>query len=583
MAVAVTTRAYDNARSGANTEESVLTAPAVASKGIIRLFSLRTQGDRRGAEAQPLVVPGVTLADGSTKDVIYVATMANRLYAFDAQDGNQLWERTLGMPITGSKAIDSWLINDHWGILSTPVIDMSADTLYTVAWISPDGSVARAEHFLYAINIKDGSDVNPRVSLQGATYDPGHGLPIQEFQSAARKQRVSLLLTSVNGVSTVFAGFGTIAETSKTARGWIIACSTAPLQVSAAWTSTAKGSGGGIWQAGAGLAADDQGFIYAMTGNGDFDGVTDFGESFVKLRYVPAQGKSNAALQLVAWWTPWTDTERTAGAPTRSSDNPLPTNFRAHSAGMGPDWGDMDLGSGGPVLAGSAGAVVGAGKDGVLYVLDAHAMGETTPAELANPTANYAKLKSPPIFFTYYPGPAPSPAPMNIQSLNFYWANRTHHQHGSPVYWDSLDLGPLLYCWGENGNLRAWSIAADGTVRYLACGAEVASAQSPVPYGGMPGGMLTLAANGQESRTGVVWATIPYGDANQEVTNGRLLAYDATQFGTFADGSKQLRVIWDSQAEGLPFVYNKFNPPVVANGRVLVPTYDGGVDVYGLV
>ena len=584
MAVAVTTRAYDNTRGGANTAESVLTAPMVASKGIIRLFSLRTQGDLRGAEAQPLFVPGVTLTDGSTRDVIYVATMANQVYAFDAEDGSQLWERTLGPPVTGSKAIDAWLINDHWGVLSTPVIDVSTGTMYAVAWISSGGSVAKAEHFLCAISIKDGRDVNPAVSLEGAAYDPGHGLPVQEFRSAARKQRASLLLTSVNGVSTIFVGFGTIAETSNTARGWVIACGTSPPQVTAAWTSTAKGSGGGIWQAGAGLVADDQGFIYAMTGNGDFDGVTDFGESFVKLRYQPAQGTSNASLQLVDWWTPWTDDERTAGAPAvRSHAEALPSNFRAVSAGMGPEWGDMDLGSGGPVLLPSAGLVLGAGKDGILYVLDMNAMGQTTPAELANPAGNYAKLKSPPIFFTYYPGPALSPDPVNIQTLNLYWANRTHHHHGSPVLWDSPDLGPLLYCWGENGNLRAWSVAADGTVRYLACGAEVASAQSPVAYGGMPGGMLTLSANGAEPHTGIVWATIPYKDANTQITNGRLLAYDATQFGTFADGSKQLRVIWDSQAEGLPFIYNKFNPPVVANGRVLVPTYDGGVDVYGLL
>jgi outer membrane protein assembly factor BamB len=583
MPVAVTTRAYDNTRGGANTGETVLTASAVESKGIIRLFSLRTQGDLRGAEAQPLFVPGVTLADGSTRDVIYVATMANRVYAFDAQDGSQLWERTLGTPVTGSRTIDYWGINDHWGILSTPVIDVSTGTMYVVAWISTDGSVASAEHSLCAISIKDGTDVNPAGSLEGAAYDPGHGLPVQTFRSAARKQRASLLLTSVNGVSTVFVGFGTIAESSDTARGWIIACGTTPPQVSAAWTSTAKGSGGGLWQAGAGLVADDQGFIYAMTGNGDFDGVTDFGESFVKLRYQPAQGAAGASLQLVDWWAPWTDKERTVGALARVGAEALPSNFRAHSAGMGADWGDMDLGSGGPVLVPSAGAVLGAGKDGVLYVLDMNAMGKTTLAGLANPAANYAKLKSPPIFFTYYPGPALSPAPANIQVLNLHWANRTHHQHGSPVHWDSPDLGPVLYCWGENGNLRAWSVAADGTVRYLASGAEVASAQSPVPAGGMPGGMLTLSASGAEPHTGVVWATIPYGDANTAVTNGRLLAYDATQFGTYPDGSRQLRVIWDSQAEGLPFLYNKFNPPVVANGRVLVPTYDGGVDVYGLV
>jgi outer membrane protein assembly factor BamB len=583
MPVAVTTRAYDNGRSGANTQEAVLTSDTVAAKGIIRRFSLELPGDKRGAEAQPLVVPGVELEDGTTKDVIYVATMANQVHAFDATNGKQLWQRALGIPVNGGKAIDNWLVNDHWGILSTPVIDVVTGVLYVVAWVTPDGSVAKARHFLHAISIVDGNDVHPPVDLEDASYEPGHGLPVQQFRSAERKQRSALLLTSIGGVKTVFAGFGTIAEGSDTARGWIIACAPEPFELTASWASTAKGHGGGIWQAGAGLVADDDGFIYAMTGNGDFDGVTDFGESFVKLAYTPPRAHTEASLELVDWWTPWTDKERTAGASAAPSREGLPTNFRAHAAGMGADWGDQDLGSGGPVLIRSAGALVGAGKDGILYVVNAQSMGKTVPADLSEPAANYSKLKSPPIFFTYFPGFAENPAPANIQSLNFNFAGRTHHQHASPVYWESPDLGPVLYCWGENGNLRAWTIAADGTVRYLACGAETASAQSPVPPGGMPGGMLTLSANGGQKHSGIVWATIPYFDANRIVGPGRLIAYDATAFGTFADGSKQLRVLWDSQAEDLPFMYNKFNPPVIANGMILVPTYDGKIDVYGLV
>jgi hypothetical protein len=396
MPVAVTTRAYDNTRSGANTQETVLTPDVVAAKGIVRRFSLQLQGDKRGAEAQPLVVPQVALADGTTRDVIYVATMANHVYAFDAADGKQVWQRALGTPVNGEQAIDHWGVNDHWGVLSTPVIDVSTSTLYVVAWVSPDGSVAKAQHVLHAVSIRDGQDAQRAVSLEGASYDPGHGLPVQEFRSAARKQRASLLLTAVGDVKTVFVGFGTVVETSQTARGWVIACQAEPLQIAAAWTSTAKGHGGGIWQAGAGLVADEQGFIYAMTGNGDFDGVTDFGESFVKLAYTPPERGAQGSLKLVDWWTPWTDQERTAGAPAVTSRAALPTNFRAHAAGMGADWGDQDLGSGGPVLVGSAGALVGAGKDGILYVLNPDAMGKTSPQDLANPAGkagNYAKCK----------------------------------------------------------------------------------------------------------------------------------------------------------------------------------------------
>jgi hypothetical protein len=97
----------------------------------------------------------------------------------------------------------------------------------------------------------------------------------------------------------------------------------------------------------------------------------------------------------------------------------------------------------------------------------------------------------------------------------------------------------------------------------------------------MPGGMICVSAS-NAPHSGIVWALVPYGDANQHVVQGRLLAYDATQFGTFPDNSKQIRVLWDSQTWALQFTYNKFNRPVVFNGRLYVPTYDARVDVYGL-
>jgi hypothetical protein len=98
----------------------------------------------------------------------------------------------------------------------------------------------------------------------------------------------------------------------------------------------------------------------------------------------------------------------------------------------------------------------------------------------------------------------------------------------------------------------------------------------------MPGGMISVSADASQPHTGVIWATLPYQDANRVVSPGRLLAYDATQFATFGDGSAQLRVLWDSQDWNIPFSFNKFNRPVVFKGRLYVPTYDDRVDVYEL-
>jgi outer membrane protein assembly factor BamB len=596
MKFAVTTRSYDNLRSGANTQETVLTPAAVRARGIRHLFTLPLPGDARGCEAQPLIVPDVMLKDGSKHDIVYVATMANQVYAFDANDGAQLWVVELGTPVSGSQQIDAHVINDHWGILSTPVIDAQAQILYCCAWTSKDRTWQNGQHFLHAISLRDGSALHAPLNLESTSYDPGHGLAKQLFRSAERKQRAALLLA--NGA--VFVGFGTIAESAKTARGWLIAVDTSSFKVAAAWTSTARGSGGGIWHSGAGPAADAAGHVYVLTGNGAFDGVTDFGECLVKLQYTRPSGAAPGRLAAVDWWSPWTDTGRLKNAPATAAraeddDVPMPTNFRkdAHLArllgadaqNMDETWGDQDFGAAGPVLASSAGVCLASNKDGILYTIDVNALGRTMPADLAPVTtaANYAKLKAAPIFYTYFPGPGFSAAPANATALNFWSGNRTHHLHGTPVLWKSVARGVLHFCWGENGNLRAWALADDGASTYLGCSAEVASPQSAAMnglHGGMAGGMITLSANG--GTDGVVWASVPYGDANVEITAGRLLAYDAAHFGTFADGSGSMPPLWDSQDWNWNFTHNKFNRLVVWNGRVYLPTYRGEVWVLGL-
>jgi outer membrane protein assembly factor BamB len=153
----------------------------------------------------------------------------------------------------------------------------------------------------------------------------------------------------------------------------------------------------------------------------------------------------------------------------------------------------------------------------------------------------------------------------------------------------------MLFGWGENENLRAWAVEPAGApgrlaVKFLALSKEAASAGAAEP-GGMPGGMLTLSANGAAPGTAIVWATVPLngvtnghpnkGDANQWIVDGILYAYDATQFGP-ATPDPTLKLLWKSTDAGAKFKYDKFCPPVVANGKVYVATYDRGVDVYGL-
>jgi hypothetical protein len=150
------------------------------------------------------------------------------------------------------------------------------------------------------------------------------------------------------------------------------------------------------------------------------------------------------------------------------------------------------------------------------------------------------------------------------------------------VQYMSPTRGMTIFVWGENSQLHAWSMAASGALTYLAQGNEVASVNVTGSPGGMPGGFCSLSSNGNAVGTAVLWCSIPYGDGNATITNGRLLAYDPETFTANADGTKTIRVLWDSQQWGVQYVFNKFMPPMAWNGQVYLPNYAGGVDVYGL-
>nr|WP_321986531.1 PQQ-binding-like beta-propeller repeat protein [uncultured Lichenicoccus sp.] len=586
MAVSVTTRSFDAARTGANTSETLLSPQSVRARGLRQARILQIEDDPR-LEAQPLYLPGVSFA-GATRDVVFQATMGNQVHAFDIETGAVLWSRTLGIPIRGSAAIDAHDINISWGILSTPVIDAGAGRLYLCYWTSADGTAGRGQHFAAVLDVATGAELHPPLSLEGASFDPGDGLPVQRFRSMERKQRAGLCLAG----DVVLIPFGTIAETATSARGWIIAIDTTTWNIAATWCSTARGSGGGIWMSGAAPAIHTDGSIWVVTGNGDFDGVHDFGESVVRLRYAAAGSGRAASLAVTGWWSPWTDDARTA---TPDPDvaallprGPMPSNFRpvAHLAragvmpsDMGSAWGDQDLGASGIVLLEELGIGLVSSKDGILYTVSLQTPGETTTADLTPATtpANYARLASPPILYTFF-DPALSPAPARPTGLNTLSGNVTHHLHGTPLLWKSAQRGWMHFCGGENGNLRAWQIEADRSSSYLACSAAYASPAAR--GGGMPGWSLALSADG--GNRGIVWGMIPYGDANMEITGSRLLAYDAEDFASFEGGGGEIVPIWDSQQWNWTMLHPKFNRPIIADGRVLVPTYGGQVLVLEL-
>ena len=126
----------------------------------------------------------VKLPDGTTHDVMVLPSMANIVRGVDAQHWRRFVECNLGTPINGNTpigpaedsadgcvgnfpTIDCHAINDKWGVLSTGVIDPDTQRVYLVSWISPDGTPQNGKHFVFVLNVADGTQVAAPVLVAG--------------------------------------------------------------------------------------------------------------------------------------------------------------------------------------------------------------------------------------------------------------------------------------------------------------------------------------------------------------------------------------------------------------------------------
>lgn len=282
--VAITTHHYDNFRTGWNNHETILNSDNVASDSFGMLFSVPVDSQ---VDAQPLIVPHVTITAGNhqgTHDVVYIATENNTIYAIDANSGQLLLNPNLGPPMI---APANCQVNPTVGVNSTPVIDLTTNTLYVVALSTESGT---PQYHVHALDLGSLTDKIAPV-LVSASHLLSDGSSTS-FNASVERQRPALLLANGN----IYAAFGSFCDKNvDVSRGWLLgwqANTLTPLPGSTVFDTQASSPSNyflaSIWMSGWGPAADANGNIYVITGNSDplgqsYDGVTDIQESVVKV------------------------------------------------------------------------------------------------------------------------------------------------------------------------------------------------------------------------------------------------------------------------------------------------------------
>jgi hypothetical protein len=532
----------DLSRDGANIQEYLLTTSNVDQTTFGKLFSCTVDG---AVYAQPLWVPNVNIG-GDTHNVIVAVTMRDSVYVFDADTNpcKVYWQQTLipaGETYGASSDVGSSDIFPDIGILGTPVIDPSTQTIYLVTKTktSPSNYIQR----LHALSLADGTEsANSPITIAATFPGTCEGGSTNTFSAWSQNQRPGLALS--NGL--VYIAWASHGD-QHTYHGWVMGYQTANLTaVPTVFNDTPNATSAGycksgIWMSGGAPAFDASGNMYVVTGNGIFDGPngsatlpTDFGDSYIKLE--------TPNLGVLDYFTPF------------NQDNL--------------DSIDNDLGSSGTsvLIDGTGGGnfLVGGSKAGIIYVLNRSNMGKYNTS---------------------------------ADSVHQEWTtNPGSHSFSTPAFWNNS-----LYYFGVTfgGGTHAGQMYTFNTSN----GIFNTSAASSTPTGlGFAGATPSVSAS-SPAANGIVWAidTGQYGSRDGSSANPTgqvkggpavLHAYDATNLGNELWNSSQ-NASRDQAGNAV-----KFTVPTVANGKVYIGTRGsddsiatdhnpsttlGEIDVYGLL
>ena len=544
------TNRYDSNRSGWNPNESILTVNAVRNK-LGKICEHLVDAPIRG---QPLYVEDVEVPNKGKHNVVFVATQGDKLWAFDADhcpaNSQPLWGRSLlganeHAPGTGNVPAKCSL---SYGVWSTPVIDRTTDTMYTVAAIEKGTAIFFR---LHAIDIQTGQD-QPQSApavIDGSTVQFTHGNVTATMDPSVQQNRPGLLLD--HGV--LYMGFGSCGDVGSPYHGWVLAYgadlpgsstflkqlgvfNTSPEAIGGCGTITATPPCfAGVWQSGLGLAADGDGTVFLITGNGLFDSTTArYGNTVLRLRLPPA-GSSNKQMQIVSSFTP-------------------------HDWQASYEAGDQDFGAGGAVLFtnGSRHFVLAGGKPPKGYLIDRDCTNCNGSPTWCNPAQNQT-------------------CPSDDPNLVLQTITQPHGIVAGPAYYTGPNGTNIYY--GYNFNpITAFSFQANPPqLTNPQTAPDPAPTTSPIP---------TVSSNGGAPGTGIVWAVFhPPGVGNYTLT---LHAYDANNVADnlFSGSPHGLLDIgpWTSNppaGSNLKNLGNSFQVPTVIHGKVYCGSEDRLV-VFGL-
>ena len=517
----VPTWRYDNTRQGQNTQETTLTPNNVNTNTFGKLFSQPVDGQ---VYAQPLYMYQLKLGNGTTHNVVFIATEHDSVYAFDADSNGgtgsaPLWQASMISTAHGAAAGATTMpygdvqggsgdIHPEIGITGTPVLDTAAGTLFVLAKSKENGVYVQRLHALSVAtgNERSGSPVVLSASVAGTGNGSAGGT--LAFSSLWQNNRMALSL--FNG--SLYIGFGAHGDDGPW-HGWVLVYNETSLAQTAAICLSPNGDGDGLWMSGAGMAIDTvaaNGRAFVATGNGDLtdyppiNTAQDYGESVLRF-----------------------DLSNGGFAPTDA--------FTAYNQAS-LTGSDLDMAAGGVLMLPDQPGpyphlLIQIGKEGRIVVLNRDALNGYAPGGAYNTNA--------------------------VQDITGAFANGG--LWSTPAYWNGN-----VYVWASNDSLKVFPLTNGVLAKTAAVRSSVSSS--------FPGATPSVSSNGTQN--GIVWAL----DTDMFGSNGSsiLYAFNATNIASPIYASNQ-NVMRDDAGPAI-----KFTVPVVTNGKVYVGAgYQ--VDVYGLL